>query len=126
MKKLLIIFLFFTFLGCNGKHIKEKGNCEAVFYHEYNRYSAAIKEGNNIYIKQFPWPIFISVEIIQDVKKDESLWYETNYYDSEWIGYHGDENSFIRIHIRSITDITGADWNHGKFGRGSTIKLQEN
>lgn len=51
-----------------------------------------------------------------DVAPSEPMWIRWEAVkENNFIKYH-----YVEIHIHSITDINGADWNHGKHGHGKT------
>lgn len=121
----LVAFFGSIFLACydsftNDEIHKKTEKIEAVYWHERNQYSVAVKQGNKIKMVMLPSRHGIDLNIICDVASDESCWYEYNYKNNGYGGVTG----FLNIHIRSIDDINTADWNHGKFGSGKTQRIQ--
>lgn len=97
----------------------EKQDIVAVWKHEANHYSVTVKEGNTLMDKAF-YGNFSTI-IITDVPKDKSMWYEAHFKESSFSGGGYDS---LKIHIHSIDDINGGGWNHGKFGSGTTERVQ--
>ena len=119
----IIATFLMAFRSWNIKtYSKEKANCEAVYFHEHGVYSVMIlteeHQLTNIYFPRSSQNL--KVIILADVKDEDSLWYETDYYSSNW-GRFGN----ITIHVRSVDDLNGSGWNHGKFGRGKTQRIGE-
>lgn len=95
----------------------ERFNVVAVWKHEVNRYSVTIKEGNILVDRGFA----IDSVLITDVPEGSNMWYEAYYnYNS----FSGGGYKWVNIHIHSVDDIGNAGWNHGKFGSGSTERVQ--
>ncbi|MFA5313210.1 MAG: hypothetical protein WC375_07855 [Methanomassiliicoccales archaeon] len=109
--------------GCSY-NVKEQPKTEvaAVYWHEASRFSVAIEDGQNI--KFVALPSDIPVTVTQDVLPGEKLWYEYREVLSDWSGPVRDE-SYVHIHVRNIDDLRTGEWNHGKFGRGETVRLEE-
>jgi hypothetical protein len=106
----------------------EKQKVEAVFYHHVNYYSVMVRNGEELTPVSFPRPGALDVRLIDDVQPDEDIWYEISYVMSERDYLLRDKKNpgYLNIHIRSLDDLKGASWNHGKNGRGTTIKIATN
>ena len=61
----------------------------------------------------------LTVFIKPDRQEGEQMWYQTHYVYGGCKGTKG----HVIIHVRSIADINGAGWNHGKFGSGTTTRI---
>ena len=113
------MILFVLVSGCSHSITKETGQIIAVWKHEPNVYSVTIKEGKNTLIdKDFRRhsAVYPKYSLIDDVSENSNMWYEATYDD----GFC----ETVVIHVRSINDINNAGWNHGKFGSGSTERVQ--
>ena len=94
---------------------------EGVFFHENQRYSVITKDSNNLKIVSIPtYNRSLPKLIFTDVGPNENMWYSCSY---QWNSFTGDVKGDCEIHIRNTKDIVGGSWNHGKFGQGSTIRI---
>ena len=128
MKKLLAIALStFLLAGCgNGKPLdppKTYPNIEAVWFHENDNYSFTILENGkfkNIGVNSFyPFGGGRSA-VFPDLKPGEPMWARVSQAKC-----NGDIEINIEIHVHSIKDLQPAGWNHGKFGSGTTSKIEQ-
>lgn len=112
----------------------EKVTVEAVYYHESGRYSVAVLDGNELKMTRLPSGNHrqLTPKIFVDVPAGQNSWYEIKYEkESEFSDireiYFGKDSykikPFIHIHIHDVNDLNNAGWNHGKFGRGQTVKI---
>lgn len=84
---------------------------ERVFMHEIGKYSVLIREDGSL----VSMPLYgnyangrgITVKLIDDVPTNGQM------YVKKMAGT-------FEVHIHNINDINGADWDHGKFGKGTT------
>lgn len=109
--------LYLLLTGCEDweDHTKPKTIIQSVYYHEKGRYSVSVMESNRLKMVNVPGVVLI-------VDKDtDHLWYECDYKRNSW---NGQTVGNCYIHIRSVNDINTAGWNHGKFGSGTTIRIQ--
>lgn len=119
----VISVLLSLIMGCTpNKDISIKPTeIIAVYMHNVGVYSVAISGGqNSITITKVTKYAGITVKLIADVNVDESMW-----YSCRGILFPGgvSDDASCEIHIRSIDDIKGAGWNNGKFGSGSTERI---
>jgi len=119
-KTILILAVLVSLLGVYGcdkpyTDISEKENVSAVFYHDLNKFSVAVSNGEELRFIRMIFP----VSIVIDAK--ESAWYECQGKTRSWDG--ATKESFCNIHLRSIDDLVGGEWDNGKFGRGKTIRI---
>jgi len=109
------------------RHEQGKGNFEALYYHEKNTYSVLVRNEQGsletIFIPNYQGDQ-MPVEIIDDVGENEPMWYEYDFYAADNV-VKKDSTHFVRIHIRGADDINGAGWDHGKFGKGQTIRIDK-
>ena len=70
----------------------------------------------------------VPVTIVSDVIEAEPLRYDCLWVEKYLLGLGAgiDKSlSSCRIHVRSVDDVLGAGWNHGKFGRGITTRIDK-
>jgi len=115
----ILILLCFFISGCELAHHHEKENVSAVYWHEANRYSVAISDGDMVTIKKVN-NCDSYVKLFTDVPVDESSWYSCDY---DWSKLYGCINAKCEIHINNIDQLRTGDWNHGKFGTGATARI---
>lgn len=90
-----------------------KTEIEAFYYHEPGRYTAAVLKDSVVKMIRVPDPI-----IIVDAKDKE--WLVCQYRRNSWNG-HSDGNCYV--HLRSVNSMNTAGWNNGKFGKGTTSRI---
>jgi len=119
---MFIMVIIFCIRACTfQKEIYLKGKISSVYMHEPGNYSViSIDQDGKLHNITFPWDCFVPITIYTDIPPTEDMWFETRYYENEWLGYVNTENSFTNIHIKSVRNINGGGWNHGKFGHGQT------
>lgn len=119
MKKLLIPFAALLMVGCSDPVVHDyTRDIVSVYYHERNDFSVGIMNGHKLTIKRLP--VYAHVDIFADADPEGSMWYECDYtYDRDY----GESTGGCSIHIHDVDDITGGGWNHGKFGSGSTTRI---
>jgi len=95
----------------------EKEDVIAVYMHDAWHYSVLTEAGSNLVHRVFG---SVKPEILRDVLDGSNMWYEAYYKET----YDHGGYEWLKIHIRSVDDINTAGWNHGKFGRGMTHRVQ--
>ena len=120
--KLTLALLCISLLGACGTDVSmyKKSVVDAVYWHEGDRYTVAIINDGVVEMRELPSSQVIKVNLYIDVKNDEQPWYECDWHHNKVI--HS-PNGKCDIHIKSIEHLKTSDWNHGKFGSGSTTKL---
>ena len=116
MKNLVFITLSILLLtGCDSwDHLYvEKTEIESVYYHELNTFSVAFLYESRLIMVNVP-----KATILLDA--DGKSWYECDYKRNSW---NGNTIGGCTIHIKNIDELSTADWNHGKFGSGSTKRI---
>ena len=116
MKKILILIcLIATCSACSDYRDYTKGRTEieAFYYHEQGRYTAAILSDSVLTMVRVRAAI-----ITMDARGKP--WYECDYMHDINISQH---KGACYVHLRSINDINTAGWDHGKFGSGTTSRL---
>ena len=116
-----VIMIFFSLITI--KIHTGKRNIDVVWFHEENKYSISYVNNANEIINESPWKC-VNPKIIIDVPKGEKMYYEYKYSFNSFWGCMDSANSYVKIHVHSINDIIGADWNHGKFGTGKTNRIR--
>ena len=121
---LISIIAFITLTGCTDRPRSEEGIIDALYWHEGDRYTAKVVSTGNVVVshKIPPWynDNSSTVEVIVDVPANEKSWYKCNWFHNNM---SGPSNGYCEIHIHNLDEIGTADWNHGKFGSGSTTKI---
>ncbi len=111
-----------------------------VFMHEPHRFTFLVKNDNGS-LGQLTVDS-ANIEIIPDVIEVLPMWVvytcasrydrQTQNYAKIWnckplpsnFSHWRTSPAIVKIHIHSAEEINGADWNHGKFGRGQTIAVE--
>jgi hypothetical protein len=122
MRNLIILMICICFIGCSTKpNISyKKEDINRVFMHEPGLYSILnIKFESVSFRTGYNWRL-PNIEIIADVPKDKSMWYEGEYIDvkdskSGW--------KWVKIHIHSPQDINGGAWNK-RIGKNHFVLVQ--
>ena len=124
----VVIFWIVFFCGAIGGCIwgmnfwtetSYKSNCDAVYFHEHGRYSVMVKDGKNVKNVTFPRN-GVKTFVTEGVPEGSNLWFEVQYTENGC----GNRRGYVNIHIHSIDDLNTAGWNHGKFGKGQTHRVQ--
>jgi hypothetical protein len=90
-----------------------------ILMHEQGRYTI-FEEMPNGLVRQH------SFEICRD-HKDPVITHGLPVKQPTWVEYQREQggcNRLIAIHLHSVSEINGAGWNHGKFGRGQTTVIE--
>ncbi len=121
--KLLLLPLLLVLTACSDPvhYVTPPTEIVAVYWHEGNKYSVTTKQGDVLANVRVTWKSTVHVALIADVLPNEPMWYECNYIHNPNNGRATGDG--CAIHIRSINDLTGASWNHGKFGSGTTKRI---
>lgn len=97
-----------------------KEEVDAVYWHEGKRYTVVKinpKNGKLTFIKLPSDKEKVKTEVFIDATN--KCWYEY-YYEHDYTGNEG----WCKIHLISLDDLRTADWNHGKLGNGSTVRVR--
>ncbi len=116
----------FVVVGCEETHHTAGSEIDAIYWHEGTRYTAMTNNADVISTHRIPpfHPVTArSVNVYADVAEDESSWYECDWTRNNWTGTDT-TTAYCDIHIHSIDELGTADWNHGKFGSGSTTRIE--
>lgn len=126
MKTRIMALLLLSSLlqGCSDKRTPFKyDNIKAVYYHEGNLYSFARMNptSTNSEVEMLRFGGWMTrVRIFTDVAPSNSMWIEGDMVKEGGGGIHYEYD----IHIHSVDDVNTGGWNHGKFGRGTTTRIQ--
>lgn len=105
--------------GCTSNNpIHEKSDIVAVYWHEYSRYSVALEVDNQIVMHQLPTSR--NIQVIKGLPPEENMRYECHITYKVWDTV---DTEWCVIYIHNIDSIQTGDWNHGKFGRGDTKRI---
>jgi hypothetical protein len=107
----------------------EKREISNVFFHNKNKFSISyLDENNRLQFKTF-YSSQININIIVDVKANQSNWYESKYTRirkreilRDYIKYN--EFNYINIHIKNPNIISPADDKSGKYSNVMVQKIQ--
>lgn len=124
MKYILAILLSLFLVSCGEGDFDSRikyTKLESIWFHENDRYSITVLENgilNNIAVSMHhPGDgSFVYVD------GSDPAWAEVTYSKAGG-GSDGVYASRIEIHVKDASTITGGGWNHGKFGSGSTRKI---
>jgi len=100
--------------------VTEENTVEAIYWHEHNRYSAAILNGSTLDMHRIPYHHIGSVTVFTDLESGKKPWYKCQWKEN---GFSGKHDSNCEIHIKDVDSLRTADWNHGKFGTGTTSRI---
>lgn len=120
---LVVMLTLFYVMLCDCKaeehHVMGKTEVDAVYWHEGRRYTfITIDENNKLIFTRVPvFSYKVKLDVTIDAKN--KCWYEYNYI-TDWGGAYG----WFKIHLTSLDDLKTADWNHGKFGSGTTTRIR--
>ena len=114
----VIITILICSCSCPDLDVKPQVTlCERVFMNESHRFTfltdGRLKE---VRVNNFP----ADVKIVYDILPGESMFYSYQQYCSGGTTM----TKWLEIHVRSVNDINGGSWNHGKFGKGQTNVIQ--
>lgn len=110
MKCIYLTILMVVMIGCSSTptpvaDIIEKKEIVRVFHHSERKYTVFMQEGTSI--KQFTFEDN-NIEIEADVAEDKPMYMESI------IGQYKHVKKRT-IHIHSVKDINGGDWQNGRF-----------
>ena len=119
--KMLIVLLSVLLCGgCSDTKMIEKNTAQAIYWHESNRYTAAIIKDGVVEMRRIPTTGRNNIKLYTDLEDGYLPWYKCEWLHNGWNGNHSGK---CEIHIKSIDSLMTADWNHGKFGSGSTTRV---
>jgi len=103
----------------DSKIREHKSEVDAVYWHEGSRFTVIkINEDGKLSFIVLPSKSEgVNTEVIIDAV--DTCWYEY-YYKHDYKGNKG----WCKIHLTSLDDLRPADWNHGKLGSGSTVRVR--
>ena len=106
--------------GCSDIAMTEKNTAQAIYWHESDRYTAAIINNGVVEMRRIPTTERNNITLHVDLKAGELPWYKC-----EWLynKFNGNHSGKCEVHIKDIASLMTADWNHGKFGSGSTTRV---
>lgn len=121
MMKVVILFTILL-SGCVDETVTNKtlkGLGSHLYWHEGIRYTIkSVSSSGEVKSIRLPYNIK-DVSLYEDKNISSGVRYNCEYYYSSWDGNHG----WCKLYINSLDSLLTADWNHGKFGSGSTERL---
>lgn len=124
MKKIILLMMVTILVSCGGEPRSVEREVDAIYWHEGQRYTAKVEVADMIVDYSIPaWGLgrADSVTLYKDVAAGDKSWYKCEWMWNEFTGT--DADAYCEIHIHSLDDLGTADWNHGKFGSGSTTRI---
>ena len=117
----IILGLVFLVMGGGVLHHKElrkqkynkTSEIKAAYMHEAGRYSIMVQDANTLSLVKLGY-----ATIKTDVTAGSNIWYEATYNGMN-------ECVESTIHLHSVDDLNTAGWNHGKFGSGTTHRIDK-
>jgi len=112
----------FLITSCQYHKKIEQLEVDAIYWHEKQKYSAAIIIDNQIILKNITYGCGWNnpVKIYHDVPQNKKSWYKCEWLYNKSMGR---KNTQCEIHIHGLNSIKTAGWDHGKFGSGLTIRI---
>jgi hypothetical protein len=119
--KLLVVLLIALLCGgCSDTKMIEKSTAQAIYWHESDRYTAAIINNGVVEMRRIPTTGYNNITLYTDLKDGELPWYKCEWLNNAFTGNHSGK---CEVHIKNIDSLMTADWNHGKFGSGTTTRI---
>ena len=108
--------------GCSDTEHYVSREVDALYWHERNRYTAiSIDEDGRAIKHRIPAANNLRVTLYTNLDADAKPWYECEWVFNFWTGADGS----CEVYIHGLDEMGTADWNHGKFGSGSTTRLDK-
>jgi len=102
------------------KFVESKIFFDRIFMHEIEHYSTfSVNEDKNVAINSYHRGLYNKFTLICDVETGDKMWADVS-DNGNWMERKYD----VIFHIRSLKDLNGAGWNHGKFGIGNTVLIE--
>ncbi len=120
----IMIAVTILIVGCEVTEHTSGGEVEAIYWHEGERYTAVTENADVLEHHRIP-PFAAgpgAVTLYKDAVPGEKSWYKCEWTRNNWTGADPDL-SYCDIHIHSIDELGTGNWNHGKFGSGSTTRI---
>ena len=120
--KIIILLPIFILAACGMEDMSSGGDIDAIYWHENDRYTIMTINSDIVTKHRIPpWNGYGgTIELYQDVDPDNSSWYKCDWKYNSIVGF---EDGYCEIHIHNLNELGTADWNHGKFGSGSTKRI---
>jgi len=124
VNKIVLLLTTILLSSCSGEPRFVEREVDAIYWHEYQRYTAMTENAGMIEKHNIPpWGTARAgaVKLYTDVDANTKAWYKCDYRWSNWVGANADAS--CEIHIHNLDELGTADWNHGKFGSGPTTRI---
>jgi len=110
-------------LATDWSETKRMDGVSRVMMHEPSRYTILVEKPDGV-VAQYTFGQGCCgnvPEIYRDVPVGQPMWieYRTGNPDTNRAF-----DQLLTIHVHSVSNINGAGWNHGKFGRGDTTVVE--
>ncbi len=119
----LMAFVYRTLGAIDWTETKRMDGVSRVLMHEPSRYTFLMEKPDGTVAQySFGQGCYGNIpETFHDVPVGQPMWieYRTGNPDTDQAF-----DQLLSIHVHSVTDINGAGWNHGKFGRGQTTVVE--
>jgi hypothetical protein len=122
MRSSLLAILLLVISGCGQTTTKEVvyKDIDRVFMHSWNTVSFFKEnEDGSIQHKFLRSQDFGSIKYFSDVPKDEKMWAKET-----TVEHSMSTDTDVEIHLHSVDEVDGGEWNHGKQGSG-TVSVVE-
>ena len=122
---LFVCISIIVLAGCSYEDHTSGGEIEALYWHEGERYTAVTVNADVVSRQRIPpWGHAMdkNIRLYTDAEPSEKAWYKCEWTRNDWFGADLD-TAFCGIHIHNLDELGTADWNHGKFGSGSTTRI---
>ena len=122
---LFVCISIIVLAGCSYEDHSAGGETDAIYWHEGLRYTAVIIDDGVVTRHGIPpWGYAMNknIKVYTDAEPGEKSWYRCGWTWNPWTGTDLD-TAYCNIHIHNLDELGTADWNHGKFGSGSTTRI---
>lgn len=105
--------------------VKDKIEIEDVWYHQPGSYSVGhYNDDEYLTTSTDRCEYEVETKVLRDLPQGEVMYYEYRLTINDFRGCIGDPGDFKTIHMTKDYKLKGGGWDHGKFGRGQTSRLQ--
>ncbi len=119
---LLSILLLAFVCGCSEPTTKEVvyKDIDRVFMHSWNRVSFFKQNEDGSITHKFLYSYgYGKIKYLADVPKDEKMWAKETIIEGSM-----DKEIHVEIHLHSVDEVDGGEWNHGKHGSGTVNVIE--
>ena len=114
MRIFLPFILFLSLIGCDYTPTPYRSlDVDRVFYHEWGAYTVFLVRDKKVIEIRLVLP-----EVRIDAENNSYIEGNIEYNENRTYVTHG------ILHLKSLKEINGAGWNHGKHGHGQTVEVE--